>query len=101
MSLAEMIEGVGYGKLIIVFLAWNLIVFFVYGIDKLKARKGAWRISEKTLLLCAFLLGGVGALFGMRVFRHKTQHTSFKILVPLFAVLSLAAMYYLYIKTGW
>ncbi len=69
---------------------WNLVVFLLYGIDKLKAIRNSWRISEKTLLVSAFLLGGVGAFFGMRIWRHKTQHTSFKVLVPLAAVITIA-----------
>lgn len=69
---------------------WNLVVFLLYGIDKLKAIRNSWRISEKTLLVSAFLLGGVGAFFGMRIWRHKTQHTSFKVLVPLAAVITVA-----------
>ena len=87
---------IGFAKFALVFLIWNAMVFFLYGADKFKAKKGAWRISEKSLLLCAFLLGGVGAFAGMKVFRHKTQHASFKLLVPLFAVFSIAVMYYLY-----
>ena len=94
--LTGIINSIGFTKLALVFLIWNVIVFFLYGVDKLKAKKEAWRISEKTLLLCAFFLGGAGAFAGMKVFRHKTQHTSFKILVPLFMLLSLGAMIYLY-----
>ena len=94
--ITEALAGSGFTKLLIIFAVWNLAVFFLYGIDKLKAKKGAWRISEKTLLVCAFFLGGVGAFAGMKVFRHKTQHTSFKILVPIFAILSLGIIYYLY-----
>lgn len=69
---------------------WNLVVFLLYGIDKLKAIRNSWRVSEKTLLVSAFLLGGVGAFFGMRIWRHKTQHTCFKLLVPLAAVITVA-----------
>lgn len=74
---------------------WNLIVFLMYGIDKLKAIKNKWRISEKTLLISAFLLGGVGAFFGMRIWRHKTQHKLFKVLIPLFAILTIVLVWYM------
>lgn len=47
---------------------WNLIVFIVYGMDKHKAKKNKWRISENTLIVCAFLMGGLGALLGIGVF---------------------------------
>ncbi len=72
-------------------LLWNLAVFLLYGIDKRKAQTGARRVPEKTLLGCAFLLGGLGAFAGMFCFRHKTRHTRFRILLPLALVLSLCA----------
>ena len=68
---------------IIALIVWNFIIFLMYGIDKAKARKNKWRISETTLITCAFLMGSVGALLGMNVFRHKTQHLKFKLLIPL------------------
>ena len=70
-------------------LVWNLIVFFIYGIDKSKARREARRISEKFLLLVALIFGAVGAMFGMVVFNHKTSKMKFRILVPLLVVLNL------------
>lgn len=73
----------------------SLIAFAAYGRDKRLARKNAWRTPEKTLLLLAALLGGPGAFLGMRTFRHKTQHTRFRILVPLCMALQLALLVYL------
>lgn len=70
----------------------NLVTFALYGIDKRKAQRGKWRISEACLLGFAFCFGALGALLGMRVFRHKTKHAKFMILVPLFLVLQLAAV---------
>ena len=70
----------------------GIIAFAAYGMDKRKAKKGAWRTSEKTLLLLAACFGGIGAFLGMKVFRHKTQHTSFKLIVPLCALIQLAAL---------
>ena len=60
-------------------LIWNLVVFVTYGIDKGKARKGAWRIPEKTLLGMALGLGGIGAYFGGKFFHHKTKKWYFKL----------------------
>ena len=71
----------------------SVITFFLYGADKRKAKKGKWRISEKTLLLCALCMGGPGAFAGMRFFRHKTKHLHFKILVPLFCIINIAVIY--------
>ena len=56
------------------------------------AEKGAWRIPEAVLFGFSFFLGGVGGLLGMIVCRHKTKHVSFCVLIPLFAVLSAAAV---------
>lgn len=70
----------------------NLIVFALYGLDKRRAVRGAWRIPEKTLLTGTWLLGGVGAWLAMRVFRHKTRHRIFQISAPIGAVLSLLLM---------
>ena len=59
-------------------LVWNLLVFITYGIDKYKARKGHYRISEATLLWMAYLGGGVGAWAGGTRFHHKTQKAAFR-----------------------
>ena len=75
-----------------VWLAVNLIVFALYGIDKRRAKKGAWRIPEKTLLTGTWLLGGVGEWLAMRTFRHKTKHIAFQVSAPVGAVLSIALM---------
>ena len=72
--------------------AVNILVFSLYGADKRRARRGDWRIRERTLLLGTWLLGGVGAWLAMRVFRHKTLHTAFRLSAPVAAVLSLALM---------
>ncbi|MCL2463050.1 MAG: DUF1294 domain-containing protein [Defluviitaleaceae bacterium] len=69
--------------IVLVLIAWNIVTFSLYGIDKNRAKKRKWRIRESTLILCAFLMGGVGALAGMGFFRHKTKHVKFRILVPL------------------
>ena len=79
--------------------AVNLVAFALYGLDKWKAKRGAWRIPEATLLLVAFLGGSAGALLGMELFRHKTKHWRFKILVPLFLILHIALGIYI-LKSG-
>ncbi len=82
-----------------VFLLWNIIVFFLYGCDKKRAMADQWRISEKTLLLCAFFLGGLGAGLGMQVFRHKTRQLKFRILIPV-AIICNGAVLYQLISSG-
>lgn len=61
----------------------NIVTFFVYGIDKWKAKQGSRRISEATLLMLAVIGGSIGALLGMRVWHHKTMHKKFKFGLPL------------------
>ena len=75
-----------------IWAAINVTVFALYGVDKRRAIRGEWRIPEKTLLTGTWLLGGVGALAGMRVFRHKTKHRAFAVSAPIAAALQLALM---------
>lgn len=74
----------------IYFAAANVIAFALYGMDKWKAKKDKWRVPESTLLGIALLGGSLGALLGMQLFRHKTKHWKFKILVPVFLLLHIA-----------
>ncbi len=55
----------------------SLVAFIAYGLDKSKAKRGRWRIPEAFLLGVGFCGGAVGALFGMKVFHHKTKHWYF------------------------
>ena len=76
-------------------LVINAVAFFVYGIDKLKARKGWWRMSESTLLLLALVGGSVGAWLGMKAWHHKTMHRKFQYGLPVIFLLQLALAVYL------
>ena len=60
----------------------NLIAFALMGLDKGRARRGRWRISEKALFLPAVLGGSLGAILGMRLFHHKTKHWYFRCGLP-------------------
>ncbi len=75
--------------LIIYFIIINLVTFFVFGIDKRKAIKQKWRISEFTLIMLCVIGGSFGGLLGMKVFRHKTKHSKFYIGVPLIIIIQL------------
>ena len=75
---------------ILVLLIWNAIVLSVYGVDKWLAKMQRRRISETTLLLCTFLLGGYGATLGMILFNHKTSKMKFRLLVPLAMLVALS-----------
>ena len=76
-------------------LAVNIATFFLYGIDKYKARKGRWRISEATLLMMAFIGGSIGAWSGMRLWHHKTMHKKFKYGIPIIIILQVTIAVYL------
>ena len=78
--------------------AVNLITFTVYGADKARAKRGAWRVPEKTLFLLPLLGGSIGALLGMWVFRHKTRHWYFVWGVPLILLAQIALAVWLYVK---
>ena len=83
-------------KLLLAYLALvNLLTFVLYGADKRKAQKGAWRVPEKTLLLLPLLGGSVGGILGMQTFRHKTKHWYFKFGLPAMLVLQAALAVYL------
>lgn len=83
-----MIMGLYYLALI------NLITFVVYGIDKLKAKNGKWRIPESTLLLLAVVGGSIGAWCGMKTWHHKTLHKKFRYDIPLIMALQTGAYLY-------
>ncbi|MBR4457119.1 MAG: DUF1294 domain-containing protein [Solobacterium sp.] len=70
--------------------AINLAAFVLYGVDKYRAVRSAWRIPEKTLIALAAFGGGAGAYLAMRLFHHKTRKPLFAIGVPLLALLWLA-----------
>ena len=76
-------------------LAVNIATFFLYGIDKYKARKGRWRISEATLLMMAVIGGSIGAWVGMRIWHHKTMHKKFKYGIPIIIIMQVALAVYL------
>ena len=80
------------GSLIII----NLITFLLYGIDKLKAKKGKWRISEATLLLLAAIGGSIGAWLGIKIWHHKTLHKKFIYGIPLIIFAQIVVAIYMF-----
>ena len=74
---------------IIFFLLINILSFLLFGIDKQKAIKKKYRISEFTLLLISFLGGSIGSLLGMIIFHHKTKKIKFILLIPLFLIINI------------
>ena len=74
----------------------NMLTFFIFGVDKFKAKKGYYRVSEKGLFLLCFIGGGIGGFVGMYTFRHKTRKWYFNLLIPIFIVLGVFGYYYFY-----
>ena len=77
-------------------LVVNTLTFLLYGIDKYKAKKARWRISEATLLMMAVVGGSIGAWAGMRLWHHKTMHKKFKYGIPLIILLQVVLVFYLH-----
>lgn len=78
----EFLDTHRYVYLIIYLVIINIIGFAIMGIDKKKAENHKWRIPEKTLFFVAIIGGSIGTNLGMKVFRHKTKHSSFVIGMP-------------------
>lgn len=74
----------------------SVITFVLYAVDKAKAKKGSWRISEKTLLLFSLFLGAAGGLSAMIICRHKTNHWYFAVVNVLALILHVALFFVLF-----
>ena len=98
MTFLEYISEYGILAILIYLVVMNIIGFASMGIDKSKAKRGAWRIPEKTLFLIAILGGSIGSIVGMKQFRHKTKHKTFTIGMP--AILLVQAGIILYCTVG-
>lgn len=98
MTFLEYISKYSTLAILIYLVVMNIIGFTIMGIDKSRAKRGAWRIPEKTLFLIAILGGSIGSLLGMKQFRHKTKHKTFTIGMP--AILIVQAAIILYCTIG-
>ena len=81
-------------NILLYLLVINIFGFFIMWLDKHKAKKGAWRISEKTLFIITALGGGIGTTAGMYIFRHKTQKLNFVIGFPFITILEIIGIIY-------
>ena len=77
------------------FLIWNIAVFLIYGMDKFFAIKKWGRIPENVLITSSIFMGGIGAFFGMHLFRHKTRKLKFKIVVPIGLIISVIVLFFI------
>lgn len=75
----------------------SVVLLVMMKIDKERARRNQYRISERTLWVTALLGGAIGGVLGMQLFRHKTKHLSFRIGFPLLALVDAAALVFVLI----
>lgn len=75
-----------FKNILIYLLSINLLTFFLMWLDKIKAKKGKWRIPENTLLTFALLGGSIGGIIGMYTFHHKTKKAKFFIGFPVILI---------------
>ncbi len=85
--------------IVLIYLAVvNVVTFFMFGIDKWKAKKSRWRIRESALLGLAALGGSIGAWLGMKVWHHKTLHKKFRYGIPLILTVQIVLLVWMYRK---
>lgn len=97
-ELKVLIEYIGIKNILIYFLIINLIGILAMGIDKYKAKKDLWRIPEATLMTICLLGGGIGTIFGMYKFRHKTKKLKFSVGMPTILISEIALIIYIIVK---
>lgn len=88
----------------IVFVVWNILVFFIYGYDKFRAMTGSYRVRESMLIVLAFCMAAPGSLLGMIAFRHKIRKLRFCVMILLALlvnILIIMAMTELYNEQGY
>ena len=79
---------------LIYFAIINVVTFFIYGIDKWKAKKSKTRIRETALLGLAVLGGSIGAWLGMKTWHHKTLHKKFRYGTPAIIIIQILSIAY-------
>ncbi len=86
--------------IIIYIIGINVITFFYFGFDKLRSRLGEQRVSEKTLWLLSLIGGSVGALLGMKFFRHKTKKLSFQAGMAMVVMIQVGLLFFIFFKNN-
>lgn len=96
MVLSQIIEFMRI-PLIIWFALISVVSLIITAYDKSASWKRGRRIPERVLLLCAFFGGALSMYVTMQIIRHKTNHTSFMIPLPLFILLHLVVAWVVYV----
>ncbi len=89
-----MIKYIIYG-VVLYYAVINLVLFIMMAVDKQKAKKGHWRISETTLLVMGLMGGAIGAILGMKAFHHKTQKVYFYMVYICAVIIHVFAIYFI------
>ncbi len=89
-----MIDQIGIAYVIII----NFIGYILMGVDKKRAIRGAWRISEASIFFVAFLGGALGCTLGMHHFRHKTKHWYFRLGLPFLCLLETVLLAFVFLR---
>jgi uncharacterized membrane protein YsdA (DUF1294 family)/cold shock CspA family protein len=92
----SVVKGYLSNALLIGYVALSLVTFVAYALDKLAARRGAWRISESALLLFGVAGGWPGGLIAQQTLRHKSRKTSFRIAFWITVLINFAALAWLH-----
>lgn len=85
----------GHAVLCIYLVAINVIALVYFGVDKIRAEQGRWRIREITLLGLSLAGGTIGGLIAMYAFRHKIRSPQFKYGLPLMLVAQVVLLVFL------
>ena len=90
------LQNANWKAIILYILVINVVGFLAMGIDKWKAKRGAWRIPEATLMSLCLIGGGIGTITGMYTFRHKTKKLRFTIGFPAILIMEIILVIVLY-----
>lgn len=99
MNIEVFLQIIPLKYIIIYIIAINIVGIIAMFIDKEKAKRGAWRISEKALFIITLLGGGIGTIAGMYIFRHKTKKLNFVVGFPVILITEITMIIYWIIKS--
>lgn len=95
-SVLNELVGVSMERAIFIYITvMSILGFALMGVDKHKAQRHKWRISERSIFVVGLLGGGLGVLLGMSLFHHKTKHLKFTLGIPLVVLVNILLFVYL------
>jgi len=88
-----------FGLFLDILISVNIVTFLLFGFDKMQSIRHGLRVPEKNLWLAAFVGGSIGAIFGMKVFKHKTRKISFQFVLWILILIQIILIIF-YLKSG-